>query len=102
MFKETTKGIVSGAAKGLGIRDEVKANITDPSDVKQSSEALWQAARKLMNKVFEIKVQNNEYNGKTYQNVYVNNPIDKVVQNFAPQTAKNEVPAFDPEESIPF
>lgn len=104
IFKDTTKSIIANFAKGLGITNEVKAQVKDADDAAQVANAIYNSAAKRMNKSFEIHIKHNQYNDKTYYNVYVNKPLDKVPKNYAPQTktASQSVPTFDASEEIPF
>lgn len=106
IFKDTTKGIVSGALEGLGVKEAFGSvtNNIDEAGHTGAAQAAYTTIATVKDKTFEVAVKHtprNDGNG-VWVNTYINKPLDKTVQNFAPQAAANSATSFNAEEKMPF
>ena len=96
VFKDTTKGVVASAMKGLGIYDGAKDSLKHNSDpsFKDIANIFYKLASTKLNKSYMVAIKHRMYNDKTYYNTYINGP--------ATATSTNAVPKFNAEEPLPF
>ena len=88
--KEWGPGAIKGDVQTLGLDD---SSIQDPADFQKILTPLW-------GKKFKLAVTTRDYNGKTYNNVYINgyfNEAEAVAVGL-----DSAVPGVDTSENIPF
>jgi len=103
IFKDTTKGIVSSALEGLGVKDAFKSQTANVETHAAASQVAFAVIGKLNGKKYYISVKHTEKsdgNG-VWVNTYVNEPAEKVIANHAPQVPVSKG-GFDASESVPF
>jgi len=99
IFKDTTKGIISSALTGLGVKDEFKAS--DPKNHQEAAQSAMTIISKLTNNVFDVTVKHTPKNdGGVWVNTYVNEMRTKTVPNMAPSAKASTT--FKASEEVPF